>query len=476
LTEILISILIMGIGMTSLAVLFPLGLLRLRSAARDSRTALAQMSALSEVAGRNLLAEETFVGSWYPKNPLNNARFNRYDPWSQDLLPNLASPWKGAVYRGYGGYNPDPSLFDLNNPAASNYLPYVPGPGLPVAYDPLFWATVHYNTAGTAGVLTPTLSPGSNNNDGRFGWGLTSLRPDPNPDNGNAVPSGHGLQRLTNFAPLAIPSWRLTYPIQGLPLRDVASDVFTSLDDIVFQPGGSTPIASPYVSGGAVLTPSPLLPDLSGGQVMNDLSYTWMFTGQQFTAGDYSTFEGSVVMFHNRPLSLDLVGSNYIPAGERVVEAAWGWSTTVRQEDPSSPANPYYGISDRTVLIRWPADEPDPTIAVGSWIADVTYERSFASTMARFTGRHAGQRCYWYQVVRRGDVQVDPGFAGDPAGGFRRMVLTLKTPVQAKTQLYPPTASAPVGSPFHVNAALVMPSVVNVFPASFRPHSESSRP
>jgi type II secretory pathway pseudopilin PulG len=453
LTEILISILIMGVGLTSLAVLFPLGLLRLRSAARDSRTTLAGESAISEVSGRNLLTRKSFAQSWYPLNPYNNVRFNNFDPWSQDLPPNFTVPTKGAVYRGYGGYNPNPNLFDLNNSAAPNYLPYIPGPGLPVAYDPLFWATVHYNTAGTTKVLTPTLTLSSNNDEGRFGWGLGSLRPDPNPDNSNTVPSAYGLPRLTNFAPMA--NWPLTYPISGATWPDVASNVFTSLDDIVFQQA---------TAQGA----SPLVPDLSGGQVLNDLSYTWMFTGQQTVAGDYSTFDGSIVMFQNRPIGLDLIGTTYVPAGERVVEAAWGWSASV------NTTTGYGNAADRIVLIRWPVSEPDPTITVGSWIADVTYERSLASTFARFSGSDPGQRCYWYQVVRRGDVQADPGFEGDPVGGggFRRMVLTLKTPVRAKTQLYPNTSSVPAGSPYHVNAALLMPSVVNVFPVLFHAYAD----
>ena len=39
LTEILISILIMGVGLVSLATLFPIGLLRLREAQRQTRSA-----------------------------------------------------------------------------------------------------------------------------------------------------------------------------------------------------------------------------------------------------------------------------------------------------------------------------------------------------------------------------------------------------------------------------------------------------
>jgi type II secretory pathway pseudopilin PulG len=455
LTEILISILIMGIGLVSLATLFPLGLLRFRNAARDNRTTLAGESAISEVAARDLFARRTFVQSWYPLNPFNNARFNNYDPWSQDLPPNVTAPAQGAVYRGYGGYNPA-----MYNQPGFPVLDYIPGPGLPVAYDPLFWAMAHYNTAGTPTPLTPTLSPGTNNNEGRFGSGIGFLRDDPT-DKNNPVPSAHGLQRLSNFLPASsFPAAELIYHDRaGLTMRDVASDVFTSLDDIVFQAGTQAA--------------SPLVPDISGGQIFNDLSYSWMFTGQQTTAGEYTTFDGSIVMFHNRAFGMDLINGTFIPTGERVVEAAWGWSTSVDATGPPMSGTGYGVAADRVVLIRWPATAPDPNITLGSWIADVTYERSAASSQTRFdnVGPYSGQRCHWYRVVRRGDVQPDPGFLGDPSNtNFRRMVLTLSNPVQSRTLLNNNSATGPVGSPIHVNAALISPFVVNVFPALFRVH------
>ena len=61
LTEILISILIMGVGLVSLATLFPLGLLRLRNAARMSRSALVTESATGDLAARNLFSRSSFI-------------------------------------------------------------------------------------------------------------------------------------------------------------------------------------------------------------------------------------------------------------------------------------------------------------------------------------------------------------------------------------------------------------------------------
>ncbi len=91
LTEILISIMIMGIGMISLATLFPLGILRLRAAARNVRSALLTETAASDLAARNLLVKSSFPATWYT-----------YDPLSQDPL-DPASP----------GFN---SVANVNNP------------------------------------------------------------------------------------------------------------------------------------------------------------------------------------------------------------------------------------------------------------------------------------------------------------------------------------------------------------------------
>src|SRR5215212_5418287 len=83
LTEILISIMIMGVGIVSLATLFPLGLLRLRDAARASRSGLLSESAASDLGTRNLLSKSsflnTFISPWYV-----NAKGATYDPWVQD--------------------------------------------------------------------------------------------------------------------------------------------------------------------------------------------------------------------------------------------------------------------------------------------------------------------------------------------------------------------------------------------------------
>jgi hypothetical protein len=449
LTEILISIMIMGIGLVSLATLFPLGLLRLRTASRDSRSTLEAESAFGEISSRNLFGQESFTYSWY-SSPIS------YDPWTSD--PYLPNP-SGVV-----GVS---SSFGI--------------PGLPVAYDPLFWSNVDYSS-GTNPKSTVA------RDQARLGSGVGFLRPDP----GGGAPSAYGLQRITNFLP-AQPNgvddngiggvddnfelnWPFTYPTSSLPnATDVAGEVFASPDDPVFQKSGA-----PDRDAGAG---SPLVPDMSVGvtkatpfgTVMRDYAYSWMFTGQQASAGEFSTLDGSIVVFNNRPFGLDpattlpfsnpVVTQTMVPTGERVVEAAWGWSTNV----PTGASVGYSLGDDRVVLLRWPASVPDPTVKAGNWIADVTYERIAANVPTRFypanlAAYYPAQRCYWYRVVKHGDVQADPGFNGDPNGvAYRRMLVTLDSPVRAKTLL----DADGTGSPTHVNAALIAPSVVNVFPKVF---------
>ena len=60
LTEILISIMILAVGMVSLATLFPIGLLRIRDATRNSRSALLSRNAGAELQARNLFDRKLF--------------------------------------------------------------------------------------------------------------------------------------------------------------------------------------------------------------------------------------------------------------------------------------------------------------------------------------------------------------------------------------------------------------------------------
>ena len=409
LTEILIAIMIMGVGVLAILTLFPLGLMRMAQAVRASRSAMLSESASSDLAGRGLLDKASFATSW-------------------------SGPNAGRAYF-------DPFLVDPANPAAYNSatdggVSRAIGAGLPVAYDPLWW----YEVDPTYSTYYP--SEPTNESRYRFGNGIGFLRSDGGP------PAAYGLQRITNF--------RAGYSVEP---------VFASLDDFVYQSeGNSNPNANMDQSDG---TGSPVVPSLdANGYPVLDMMFTWMFTGKQTDLGNSLVFDGDIVVFHNRAFALDQVnqpyggGSVLKPAGEAVVEAVWGYGPGI--QDPTFPGF-YYALNSTSVLLRWPAAAPEPDVRIGNWIADVTYER-YQSGAAKYAGaRDQAQRCFWYRIIRRGDTTISNALTGDN-GPYKQMLVTVDRPLRAQTPIIngsnPPLAAA-------VEAALISPYVVNVFPKVF---------
>ncbi len=384
LTEILISILILGVGMISLATLFPIGLLRIREATRSSRSALLSREAGSQIQARNL-----FDRNLYPFNATLGAYYD-----NSTVPPTIFDPWLQDGLSGSG---------NLDRTLAGSV-----GPGLPVAYDSLWWALSNQPWNRTS--VTSSLP--------RFGVKTTdTLHHGSGDGTGLAGVSAFGLQRISSILPSVV-------------LSDPST--FVSPDDPVYQT--DTPATSP------------LIPDLSTGSVQYDYNYSYMFTGQQSDCNEYTVFDGSVVVHNNRPFGLDATGA----AGERVVEGVFGYGVNANSVNSYSTGNP------RLVLLRWSASEPDPEVALGSWIADVTYEQNATNSATKFanTAPYPMQRCIWYRVAKRSAATVDPSF-----NDFRRMQITLTAPVRAMTLLQPNS-----DSPVYTNAALLCPSVVNVFP------------
>jgi hypothetical protein len=452
LTEILIAIMILGVGLVSLATLFPIGLLRLRDAARYSRTKYLVESASADGTARGLFSAGSFVQadalnafygvtpSWYvtPNNPRYNPLIQDTPGYGQDYLPNL-----GANSVNSGGY------------------------GLPFAYDPLW----RYQTFDAR---DPTHQPqgyyldpiGKTTWEARFGHGIGFIQLD-NSDGGvnGGLPSAHGLQRLTNFnRPFAnVTAAKAVTQVPIMPISVVVPNIFVSPEDVVWAENvASNPI-------------SPILPDLNlsaatAGAPSNDWRYSWMFTGYQVSSSGGSTFEGNIVVFENRPFGISRVsnppenssGVTYQVDGETVVEAIFGHSGRINASG--------YGVgANRTVLLRWYASQPDPIVRTGDWIADVTYERNAQVVLARFVGvanpftlggefdNLPAQRCIWYQVQK-----VQPA-TNDQYGntGMRTMVIAVDRPLESLTLL------ASVGNAAVRNAALIAPNVINVIPQQF---------
>jgi type II secretory pathway pseudopilin PulG len=473
LTEILIAIMILGVGMVSLATLFPLGLMRLRDAKRATRSTILAESAIADAAVRGLpnakglLNADTFL----------DRRLGWYEPW-RVLNTNAANA-------GFP-FTITPLTHDLdtiNNNATAGVAASFFTPGLPVAYDPLFWSTTHFLTEGSNPVQAPSAFGGVSGlrgvegSEGRFGAGVGFIR---NATVGPAAPPAYGLQRITNFRPYdTTVFWPYTYSLPSTPqnlfgFAEVAGKVFTSIDDPVLTGDESGQSGSPVVP--ADFDPGP------GYSSERDYSFSWMVTGQLGVAGDPATFEGNLVVFQNRPIGLDPTpdafnngDTHLVPTGERVVEAIFGYTSSpagielIENPLPAIAGSGYSIADDRTVLLRWPASTADPLIRVGDFIADVTYERYVAGSSSHYprdlydqTGavvlrqgvKYAGQRIHWYRIVQRGEVEIDP----DVPGHYRRIV-RVDTSLRAKTRLIRNTGSSPVPE-----AALINPYVVNVFP------------
>jgi hypothetical protein len=486
LTEILISILIMGIGLVSLATLFPVGLLRLREAQRSTRSALLAETAEGDIATQNLFARAQFAFSgFYPQagtapatySPANGYYF--YDPFIQDWpLPDPTNIdmttgfiVPAAVYRGIGLDGASAGHAAVSG-SQRTQAP-IPGSGLPVAFDPLWWGALNLkSTVSPPNYTAPGTPSASNILLFRFGSGIGFLRNDPNGVN-NSTPSAWGLQRLSSLPFFDVSAANATANTTNGPFYASLSrsgEVFSSHDDPVLQtdknanedagandignlfgPGFGSPVL-PYIQGGANHT----------GSLVYDWTYTWMFTGQRSNVSDYVVYDGSIVVFHNRPFGIDQTPASNtayaatinVPSGERVVEAVFGYGKPVAG----------YAPNKRLVLLRWPATEPDPEVRVGGWIADVTYELDATEEFNRYrsVGDYAAQRCNWYRVAKKTDPGPDPDAINDATlSNFRAMVLTIDAPVKAQTKL------TPLGLPVHVNAALVSPYVVNVFPKVF---------
>jgi type II secretory pathway pseudopilin PulG len=463
LTEILISILIMGVGLISVATLFPIGLVRLRQAQQQSRSGLLAETAAADLGTKNLLYKPSFLQL--------TGYYGGLDPFLADN--SYGTTITVPVSSGYVNAT---TLKNVGVPSYSDT-----GSGLPFCYDPLFWSVVIPNgTVPSSGV-------------GRFGAGVVGtnrfLRADPDGVNGG-LPSAHGLQRLTNFIAYGS-TGSATWPYQFVSgaqgisypytLRDLVADTFVSQEDTVMQNNltGQQILnnPSPNTSNSAasvvpMMTAVPMsinggTPSVPGTQA--DWRYTWMFTGRQHDYTNGTVFTGDIVIMDSRPIGIDTVNSpatgtsSTIASGEIVLEAIFGFGSSLSP----TPTSGYAVAADRIVLLRWPTAMPDPEIKAGSWIADVTYERdqatsetraAYGSALPPAAPMYPMQRCHWYQVARKGDV------VGNSINNvaYREMVVYTTTPLRSRTLLT--GAAAGVKTPACLNVALFMPSVVNVFP------------
>ncbi|MCA1686818.1 MAG: hypothetical protein LC745_12790, partial [Planctomycetia bacterium] len=403
---------------------------------------------------QDLLNRNYFFNNPYTAPYLQTSPSGTFNPWNQDT-PSFGGDWATPVVTVNG---------NTTYPGVTRQ--FTPGPGLPVCYDPL-WRCVtgsypdHVN--GTASKVGPF--------EGRFGAGIT-LR---------ALGSARGLQRVSNLQALfstGIIPQSTALPPQILQHTTRVLNTFVSPEDLVLQeksgdyldPNTSNPAKNVRVKLTSPSTVVPSLSDSSGGgfnlSPTSDWRFTWFVTGVQ-TDSKGESFDLDLVVCENRPFGIDsvTVGNTTVPqvSGETVVEAIWGYS--------ASPGFLYTGSalgygntsSSRSVVLRWPNTQPDPEIKVGNWIADVTYVRDSVSEGSyklinnTYNGIMPAQRCNWYTVAKKSDAAAGPTIAGV---AYRQMTVWTSTPLRAQSLL---DFSTTPPSPQFVEAALIMPSVVNVY-------------
>ena len=333
LTEILISILILGVGLVSLATLFPIGLLRLREAQRQTRSAYLFESATADVSARGLFNANSFLYA--------------------DLL-NPSTDWHHCPTRV------------RRRPTASDTpsTPLTQDHGLVPRHQrqsraPARPATASRSLMTRSGAYQTRLLPrlGQLGPRPRSGSPRASLGFLPGNESDNLPPSAYGLQRLelTLTVPTVMPS---AISVPG---------IFVSPEDVVWQEAGNLNYTVAFMGPGtAVDTPSTVVPDLSLSvdgagfpTSTNDWRFSWMVTAQQTNGSNGAAFEGNIVIFENRPFSWESTTATTpaYAAGETVYEGVFGYSNNVSV--PLSPVYPAgytagYGVgADRTVLIRW---------------------------------------------------------------------------------------------------------------------------
>jgi hypothetical protein len=355
--------------------------------------------------------------------------------------------------------------------------------GLPFAYDPLWrYQTIPPGQTQPGFYPDPNNALGLNLPEARFASGNNPAGSTLRGESDNHPASAWGLQRLSNYnRPTFVNALGQTVPLMASANQIPAT--FVSPEDVVWnevdQSGNS---------------PSPVLPDLrlltvpsaNGQQPVptQDWRFSWMITAQQNNSSNGASFDGNIVIFENRPFAYDATQLNPV-AGETVVEGVFGpaMGNSIVPSQNFANTGGYAAGADRTVLLRWFANQPDPVVKVGDWIADVTYERSQMLVDSRFylNGADAlpyagaqnvlnnlewdnlpAQRCFWYQVQRVSPAQPDPQLG--PA--YRSMTVYVNRNLEAKTLLNIP-GSPNAGLPVFQNAALISPYIVNVIPQSF---------
>ena len=412
LSEILISILVMAIGLVSLPP-SSRSAWSLRQARRNTRSTLLYPAALADIDAKQLLNRRYFDAMpWYGYFPHTAGTGIGYDPWVQDLpLPSGATATSGGqtylvddggAYRGKG----------VTYRFATGDVTEFPktGEGLPVCYDPLWWSVVN----GLDSTVTPLTQPLVS----RFGRSPAAGVVAPTTGASATPPSA-----TAPPAPTACPASRTPSPSAHSSSPKPSSRPTTaSCRRRARSPRSPspTPPATPTSLSSKATRPCPRSTSsatLGAGNLLSiertfDYSFSWMFTGRRSRRLQRRDLRRR----HRRSsTTAPSPSTSAPPTPRRRRRARRRGDLRLRHRRPGRAASTAritttvgYSHDQRTVLLRWPLSQPDPDVRVGGWIADVTYERTKHDRFARFgpgpaEPTYPGQRCHWYRVVRRGE-------------------------------------------------------------------------
>jgi len=354
LTEVLVAIFVMAIGLLALLTLFPLGALSMAQAIKDNRTAHSGKNAFAIYEAYNSGVAGT-TGSGIHNDPFvtNDATFLSY----------FTPPNSVAVFQGVPGSIPpnSPSYFANPYPGFSQLPTSAPQPGgLYLAPD---LVTFSFDGASYPIYVDP--------------WGWNSLKSSPTAvvANANGVPVPYwtvgnipvpGTPPNANF-PFGGFSSIPRLPLSGLATASLPNQWLdrwcTLSDDITFNEDGT--------------------PSTTTGAIQRENRYTWAWLLRRPKANDSTVVDVTVVVYSGR--SLTSLGETPFVAG---INPYTGNATNFVWFDPSS----------KFVDIAYSGTKP--SIRTGSWILDATMEYYNPAAQLNVPDPHG----FFYRVVGVTDV------------------------------------------------------------------------
>lgn len=400
LTEVLVAIFVMAIGLLALLTLFPLGALSMAQAIKDDRSAHSAKNAYAIGSAFSIQTDQVVTNSG-------------------SLQP------AGAVYQGAGPVPANSPVYFFNPyPGISQAFTTTPGfllapdlktisgydgPSYPVFIDPWGWNYFH---------TPPTVYSLSNPNGVMVNYWVVGNAPPP----AAANPPG----QMNNYS--CIPRVPLLASALSANPSQWLDRWNTLPDDITFSAG-----RSPTEPADAAL------PSLGTGAVQRENRYTWAWLARLPNINDSSQVDINVVVYSGRSVT-------------SLSETAY----------PSVYFGAYYDTTQATPLVPTKSfvDVPyqpgaRPNVRTGTWILDATMTYwNGASTVPDPHG-------YFYRVVGVTELGPLPTPATTPAGPYPAGSLGLRLEIQSTFKNPNPTATPGTGLPYGV--LIVMENVAEVF-------------